>query len=78
MCIYINVCVYRYMSIDICIYIYMYVYRHICVYKFIFVYIYIHVMYVNRKVCMYVYIRASTMTQHALLEDYGPASQTCG
>ena len=35
-------------------------------------------MYVNRKVCMYVYIRASTMTQHALLEDYGPASQTCG
>ena len=69
-------CVYRYMSIDICIYICMYI--DIYVFINLYLYIYIHVMYVNRKVCMYVYIRASTMTQHALLEDYGPASQTCG
>ena len=69
-------CVYRYMSIDICIYICMYI--DIYVFINLYLYIYIHVMYVNRKVCMYVYIRASTMTQHALLEHYGPASQTCG
>ena len=76
MCIYTYMCVYRYMSIDICIYICMYI--DIYVFINLYLYIYIHVMYVNRKVCMYVYIRASTMTQHALLEDYGPASQTCG
>ena len=59
-------------------YIYICMYIEIYVFINLYLYIYIHVMYVNRKVCMYVYIRASTMTQHALLEDYGPASQTCG
>ena len=66
------------MSIDICIYICMYIDIYVFINLYLYIYIYTHVMYVNRKVCMYVYIRASTMTQHALLEDYGPASQTCG